>query len=255
MPHVSVAALQIDIAWQDPDANMQRVAPLIESASDAGARLAVLPEVFATGFSPDLGDLAERPGGPIAQFMADQAAAHGMWVCGSIAVRSDEATRPVNRFTLAGPEGELFHYDKRHLFRYAGEHTTMSQGEEIVTIDIDGVAVTPFVCYDLRFADDFWAVAPQTDAYVVVSNWPAARSRHLRALLIARAIENQAYVVGVNRVGDAQGLEHDGGSVIIDPWGEVVVDAGREAGMIVATVDAAVVRNTRADFPTFADRR
>jgi predicted amidohydrolase len=174
---------------------------------------------------------------------------------GSVAVRDAADTRPVNRFLLFGPDGPVVHYDKRHLFGFAGEDRYMAAGDAVVTVPVAGVRVSPFVCYDLRFADDFWDVGPTTDLFVVVANWPAERAAHFRALLVARAIENQAYVVGVNRVGDAHGLAHDGGSVVVDPWGAVVVEAGDTDAMIVATIDTDTVARSRADFPTFADRR
>ena len=121
---------------------------------------------------------------------------------------------------------------------------------------VEGLRLGLFVCYDLRFADEFWAVAPATDCYVVVANWPAARRHHWRSLLVARAIENQAYVVGVNRVGvDGNGLEHAGDSMIVDPLGEVLASAAGGETVLVADVDPAVVAGVRARFPFLADRR
>ncbi len=228
---------------------------MVGSAVDAGADLVLLPEVFATGFGRTLGDRAEATDGPTTRFMTDLATSHRVWLGGSVAIRPDSDARPVNRFLLVDPEGTTRHYDKRHLFSYAEEDLTMGAGEDVVTFGVGGLRVTPFVCYDLRFADDFWGVAPDTDLFVVVANWPARRAAHFRALLVARAIENQAYVVGVNRVGDAKGVAHDGGSVIVDPWGEIIVEAGETEAMIVASVDPEVVHRTRTVFPTFADRR
>ena len=112
-----------------------------------------------------------------------------------------------------------------------------------------------FVCYDLRFADEFWGVADQTDLYVVPANWPAARRHHWRSLLVARAIENQAYVVGVNRVGHGGKLDYAGDSAIIDPMGEVLATAAGIETVLVADVDPAMVTATRAQYPFMADRR
>ena len=112
-----------------------------------------------------------------------------------------KAELPFNRFVLAGPDGVAAVYDKIHPFSYGGEHEHYAAGAERLTVTVEGVRITPFVCYDLRFSDEFWTLAHDTDCYVVVANWPAPRRAHWSALLVARAIENQAFVVGVNRVG------------------------------------------------------
>jgi predicted amidohydrolase len=123
-------------------------------------------------------------------------------------------------------------------------------------VAVRDVRVSPFVCYDLRFADEFWAVAPRTDCYLVVANWPASRRHHWRSLLVARAIENQAYVVGVNRVGvDGNGLAYAGDSMIVDPLGEVLASASEIETIVMADIDPAVVADVRARFPFLADRR
>jgi predicted amidohydrolase len=122
-------------------------------------------------------------------------------------------------------------------------------------VTVEGVRLTLFVCYDLRFADEFWETARDTDAYLVAANWPERRRRHWTTLLAARAIENQAYVVGVNRVGEGNGLVYAGDSRIVDPWGEVLAAAAGQETMLVADIDPAVVRKARETFPTFPDRR
>jgi predicted amidohydrolase len=122
-------------------------------------------------------------------------------------------------------------------------------------VDIDGVRCSFFVCYDLRFADEFWTLAQQTDCYVLPANWPAARREHWMALLRARAIENQAYVVGVNRVGDGGRLHYSGDSMIVDPFGEVVAQAGATETTITADIDPARVESVRTEYPFLQDRR
>jgi predicted amidohydrolase len=146
-------------------------------------------------------------------------------------------------------------YAKIHPFSYAGEHEQYAAGDRFVTVSIDGVRVSVFVCYDLRFADEFWARAHDTDVYVVPANWPAPRHEHWRALLVARAIENQAYVIGVNRVGTAKNLGYDGGSAVIDPLGVRLVEGGPGSAVLVAEVTASVVADVRAAFPFLSDRR
>ena len=166
-----------------------------------------------------------------------------------------ERARPVNRLVLAGPEGALHHYDKIHPFTYSGEHEHYDAGDAFLTVEIEGLRVSFFVCYDLRFADEFWARAMATDCYVVVANWPESRRNHWRALLTARAIENQAYVVGVNRVGNGRNIAYAGDSTIIDPLGETLVRAARTETVISATVERAEVEKVRAEFPFLQDRR
>ena len=150
----------------------------------------------------------------------------------------------------------LHRYRKIHPFSYSGEHERYQAGDVFLSLDVDGVRCSFFVCYDLRFADEFWQLAPGTDCYVVPANWPAARREHWRALLLARAIENQAYVVGVNRVGRGGRLDYAGDSMIVGPFGELLAD-GAHAGesVLVADVDPAHVTSVCAEFPFLADRR
>jgi predicted amidohydrolase len=253
---VKVAAVQHDICWEAPAETAEHVRPMIATAVAAGAELVVLTEMFATGFSMASDRIAQPPDGPSATFLADQATAHGVWVAASVPTADPALPRPVNRLVVAGPGGERHHYDKIHPFSFAGEHEHYAAGSSFLTTAIEGVRVSGFVCYDLRFADELWAVAPATDCYVVVANWPAARRHHWRSLLVARAIENQAYVVGVNRVGtDGGGVEHVGDSMIVDPLGEVLASAAGGEAVLVADVDPAVVTRVRARFPFLADRR
>ena len=129
------------------------------------------------------------------------------------------------RFVLAGPDGTTHRYRKVHPFTFGGEEKSFRAGDELVTVEIDGLRISPFVCYDLRFADEFWQLAPTTDVYLVPANWPERRRLHWQVLLQARAIENQAYVVGVNRVGEGGGLSYVGDSRIVDPVGELLATA------------------------------
>jgi predicted amidohydrolase len=250
-----VAAIQHDIVWEDPVANFAHLAPMIAEAAEAGARLVVLTEMFSTGFSMDTDRIAEPVDGPSAQFLVEHARRHGVWICGSIPERPDDGALPYNQLVLASPDGPLHRYSKIHPFTYAREHERYAAGTEHVTIEIDGVRCSLFVCYDLRFADEFWALARTTDCYLVVANWPASRREHWRALLVARAIENQAYVVGVNRVGKGGGLDYSGDSRIVDPLGELVAEATDGEAVLVTEVDPARVIEVRKRFPFLDDRR
>jgi predicted amidohydrolase len=250
-----VAAIQSDIAWEDPTASFERLRPWLAAAAAAGARLAVLPEMFACGFSMQTERVCEPVGGRSAAFLDEQARAHGLWVCGSIPEVPDGERRPYNTLVLAGPAGQVHRYRKIHPFTFAREHEHYAAGREHVTVDVEGVRCSLFVCYDLRFADEFWGRAEDTDAYLVVANWPDRRRHHWTTLLQARAIENQAYVIGVNRVGRGGGLDYTGDSRIVDPWGEVLAAGAGGETMLVAEVDPAVVRDAREKFPFLRDRR
>ena len=254
---MKVAAVQHEIVWENPEATRAHIAPLVAAAAAGGARLIVLTEMFATGFSMRPERIAEPEGGPNEQFLLDQARLHDAFVIGSIAQRGADG-RHRNNAVVAAPDGAVHRYAKIHPFSYAREHLHYAAGEHPLTLDIDDLRVSVFVCYDLRFADEFWLLAESTDLYVVPANWPAPRREHWRALLRARAIENQAYVVGVNRVGSAataDGLDYAGDSAIIDPLGRVLTEASVGETVLFADVDAQVVKQIREELPFLPDRR
>jgi len=163
--------------------------------------------------------------------------------------------RPSNVFVLAAPDGSAVRYRKIHPFSHAGEERYVRAGNDFVTVEVDGLRCSLFVCYDLRFADEFWTLAPDTDAYLVVANWPAKRRLHWSSLLRARAIENQAYVVGVNRVGSGGGLDYSGDSAMIDPLGEVLATGSGAETVLFADLDPEHVAATRDHFRFLQDRR
>ncbi|SNR61838.1 nitrilase-related carbon-nitrogen hydrolase [Blastococcus mobilis] len=250
-----IAAVQHDIVWEDRDANFGRLAPLVARAVGAGAELVLLTETFSTGFSMTPG-IGEPEGGPSARFLADQAAEHGVWVAGTCPEIAAGEELPYNSFVLAGPDGAVHRYRKLHPFTHAGEHERFRAGEKPVTVEVGDLRITPFICYDLRFADVFWKAAPDTDVYLVPANWPSPRRLHWQALLQARAIENQAFVVGCNRVGTAgDGTEHAGDSRIVSPMGELLATAAGVETLVVADVDPTEVAATRDRLRFLADRR
>jgi predicted amidohydrolase len=249
-----VAGIQHDICWEDRDATLARLDEPVRAAVAGGGRLVVLTEMFAVGFTLDTAKVAEAPDGPTTAWLAEQAGRHGIWICGSIPVLAAGQDRPTNRLVLAGPAGEQVGYDKIHPFSYSGEDRHFTPGRTTVNAEIDGIRTNLSICYDLRFADQYWEAAPTTDLFVVVANWPASRRHHWRSLLVARAIENQAYVVGVNRVGTGGKESYIGDSAIVDPLGEVLVGAAGVETTLTAEIDAVVVRRTREKFPFIADR-
>ncbi|HEY5663367.1 MAG TPA: nitrilase-related carbon-nitrogen hydrolase [Ilumatobacter sp.] len=260
MSTLRVAAVQHDIVWNDPAANFVRLAPMIAGAAASGAGLVLLTETFATGFGFGTpGFVTEPEGGPSARFLVEQARRHQVWVGGSCPeIRADapaDDQRPSNTFVLAGPDGTEHRYRKIHPFSFAGEERHVRAGTELVTVDVGGFRVSMFVCYDLRFADEFWQLAPDTDLYLVPANWPAARRSHWQTLLQARAIENQAYVVGVNRVGEGGGLAYSGDSRIVDPLGELLATASHTESVLLADLSSEHVATVRDRFRFLPDRR
>lgn len=249
-----VAAVQHNIWWEDPAENFRRVKPMIERAVDGGARMVVLSEMWSTGFSMRSREIAEPPDGPTATFMKTTAAQMDVWIVGSFPELTAGHDLPTNRLLMAGPGGEDHRYSKIHPFTYAGEDEHYAAGREQLTVAVDGVRVTPLVCYDLRFTDLFWDRAAATDMYVVPANWPEARRAHWRTLLRARAIENQAWVIGVNRVGSAGRLRYVGDTAIIDPLGEADTAPDGEEAIVLGDVDPDRVARIRADFPFMQDR-
>lgn len=248
-----VALVQLDIVWEDPDANYRRAERRVQEAAALGARLVVLPEMFPTGFSMDAGRLAQPPGGSTEAWLADTAAGLGVWILAGAPVQGEHA--PCNQALLVSPEGVLQRYTKLHPFSFAGENAAYAAGNDVVTWEIEGVRITPFICYDLRFPEPFRAVTDRTHVYVVIANWPERRRFHWQTLLRARAIENLAYVLGVNRVGDGGGLHYTGDSAAISPWGETLAGAAEQEAVLVVDIDANVVAEARRTFPVLTDRR
>lgn len=253
---MKVAVIQHDPVWHDRDATLAALAPTVAAAAAGGARLVVLPELFATGFSMATEVIGEPRDGPTADWMRARAAEHDVWLAGSVPEVRPGDDRPGNTCVVAAPDGTTHRYTKIHPFIMAGEPDHFRPGDAHLTVTIDGVRVTPTICYDLRFPEQYRATADGTDVYLVVASWPAARGHHWSSLLVARAIEDQAYVVAANRCGvDGNGLAQAGRSAIIDPVGQRLVEAGDVPTILIADLDPAVVRDTRERLPFLSDRR
>jgi predicted amidohydrolase len=248
-----IALLQMDLAWEDVEENHRRARRHLEESKRRDARLALLPEMFCTGFSMDSRRIAQSPGGPSETFLRQTARELSLWILASIPEAGEP--RPRNMAILAAPDGSATRYAKIHPFTYGGEHRVYAGGDRVVTVEVEGLRLTPFVCYDLRFPEPFRLAAADTDLFAVVANWPVPRREAWRTLLRARAIENLCYVAGVNRVGEGGGLRYAGDSAAISPWGEVLVEGSEAEAVLVCDVDPAVVRDSRAKFPALDDRR
>ncbi|WP_277372724.1 amidohydrolase [Pseudomonas sp. AA-38] len=249
-PDLELALIQTALAWQDPAANREHFQALLEQAR--GAELVILPEMFSTGFSMESAALAEAEDGPTTQWLSEQAQAIGAVICGSLIIQAADGSYR-NRLLWARPDGSLAHYDKRHLFRMAGEHKHYSAGGERVVLELKGWRVRPLICYDLRFP--VWSRdIGGTDLLLYTANWPAARRQHWNRLLPARAIENLCYVAAVNRVGeDGKGHGYSGDSQVLDFQGEVLLAAGEGDGVFRVHLSSEALLSYRERFPAHLD--
>lgn len=247
-----ISLVQSALAWEDPEANYARFRSLL--APLAGKTdLVVLPETFPSGFSMDWASRAEEFDGPSAAFLREQAKVLDAAVTGSAFVKTAQGVR--NRSMWALPDGALHYYDKKHLFRMAGEHEHFTAGSEPLVLEWRGARIAALVCYDLRFP--VWSrrrTGYDYDVLVYVANWPSRRRNAWQQLLRARAIENQCIVVGVNRVGDdGNGVPHSGDSAVIDALGVPVLEFGEAPGVATVQVDLEAMRRFREKFPFHLD--
>ncbi|MDG6777541.1 carbon-nitrogen family hydrolase [Thiomicrorhabdus sp. zzn3] len=259
---MKLAVLQMDSVWQDSRANMQQLAEQLAKLSDEDIDVLVLPELFHSGFSMDIENVAETKQGAVYPGLMNLARQHQCYLIAGFAERIDGMTReaPVlarNCALVFDRNGnEQACYLKNHPFSLSGEQHFYQAGSQTVLFEIDGVPCSVFICYDLRFPELFRKVMPQTEMVFVIANWPSSRQRHWEILLQARAIENQCFVVGVNRTGtDANGLHYAGGSMVVDPLGDVLAHWPEVEQYGLFTVDTEKVKQVRQQFPFLQDRK
>ncbi len=250
MPTVNVALIQTETHWHDPAANHRLFDAWLEQVPQA-CDLVVLPEMWSTGFTMDSAAVAEPMDGATVTWMRARARSLGVAIAGSVVIGDGGAF--YNRLIVAKADGAIACYDKRHLFRMAGEHEHYAPGAARVVIDIAGIRVCLMVCYDLRFPV-FFRNRGDYDVLLIVANWPAARQGAWQTLLRARAIENQSYVVAVNRIGrDGADIDYAGGSVVYDCVGDTVVSADGARGVFGAALDRTTLIAHRTAFPAWQD--
>jgi len=249
-----VLMIQPMLCWQDPDENRRQLAAQIDDAladDPGGVDLILLPETFTTGFMGDRNRIAESMDGPTVDWMKHQAATHGAAIAGSAAI--DEGGQRFNRFLFVTRDGDVQHYDKRHLFAYHRENERYAAGNRRVVMPYRGWRICPQICYDLRFPA--WCRNRQDyDLLIFVANWPSKRVNAWLALLRARAIENQAYVIGINRVGqDGTGLDFPGQSVAFDGLGEELTALGDQVASKIVKLELDDLTRLRAELPFHAE--
>lgn len=255
---LKIAIFQLDMIWEAPEANCKKVAEWIASPAAADADLVVLPEMFATGFNMNPEAIAQPMDGYIVNFMRDLAVSSGKAIITSIAIedhvrRTEPEMGYFNRLFFFTPDGVWLTYNKRHLFRMAGEHNIYTEGRERLIVHYKGFRICPLICYDLRFPV-FSRNRNQYDILVYVACWPAVRSFAWSSLLVARAIENQAFVIGVNRVGSDPKNVYSGDSVVLDFMGKEItsVEPSTE-GLAFTTISLNALEQFREGFPAHLD--
>ena len=246
---MKIVVLQRDIVWAQPAENCRCCSDAIDR--NPGADLYVLPEMFSTGFCTNPLGIAETTDSDTLKWMKAVAAEKDAAIAGSVAVTDGENF--FNRFYFVKPDGSVTHYDKKHLFTYGGEHHRFTPGEERVVVEWRGVRILLEICYDLRFP--VWARnRGDYDMILYVASWPTPRVAAWSALLVARAIENQCYVAGVNRVGTDPACEYCGGTVVIDPYGKTIAECPMgEENEASAIVDMDALEAFREKFPVLND--
>lgn len=255
-----IVGFQYDVAWEDRAANFERVRGLLGGAAGAvePGSLLILPEMFSTGFSMNVEVTAEpEESSEALGFMRSLAAETRCAVLGGLVTPSEsDCKMGRNELRVITPDGsQLARYQKNRTFRYTREFGYYERGTELAIFEWDGLRICPLICYDLRFPELFRrGTAQGAEAFIVIASWPEVRADHWVTLLRARAIENLAWVVGVNRIGPDPVWPNAGRSIVIDPHGKIVADAGAEAaGLLRADLDPEAVRSWRREFPTLMD--
>lgn len=253
---LNIALAQADLVWKDKKSNFLKFEKWMENVNEP-LDLVVLPEMFATGFVTEPQEIAEKMDGETVTWMKTQAVKGKFALMGSFVV--EENGRYFNRLIWVNRQGEVSYYDKRHLFTFGGEHKKFTAGNQPLVIDLNGWKIKPLVCYDLRFP--VWAKNTyqeglyEYDILIYIANWPSVRAHAFRQLLIARAIENQAYVIGVNRVGvDGKGLYYQGNSTLIDFNGNHITELTPDEELFeVVHLSYDNLQKARENFPVGAD--
>jgi len=251
MDNLKITIFQGYLFWENTDKNLQNI-ELRLSAIREKTDLIILPEMFNTGFTMNAEKLAEAMGGKTMQWMHKIAVKYSCVVTGSLIIK--ENNKYYNRLIWMRPDGSNQQYDKRHLFALGKEHETYTAGTKKLIVELNGWKICPVICYDLRFPVWLRNVAEEYDLLIIVANWPERRALHWRTLIPARAIENQAYVIGVNRVGhDGNEIYHSGDSNCIDPNGKVIYYKRDEEDMYTFTIVADELEKVRRAMPFLKD--
>lgn len=253
-----LALVSLDQRWKNKEENFRRCADFVRKAKVLGSDVVAFPEMTLTAYSLDVVDVVEREHGSqtLQKFshLADDAKVDVVF---GACLAGDGLARPRNTLCVARRNGEtLVCYSKMHPFTFAGEEKVFEAGNSLAVVQLGDLRLGCSICYDLRFPELFAAMASQCNAVINIANWPAGRVSHWRALLVARAIENQLFVIGVNRTGvDGNGLQYEMSSMAVAPDGTVLAPTHSEPEMAIYDVDPAMTHRHREAFPTVRDKR
>jgi len=252
MQNLKFSLFQLDQYWESKAQNIAKIEHFLTHYTPADTDVVVLPEMFTTAFSMNPEKLAEEADGQAFQWMMKTATKYNFVLSGSLIIH--ENGKYYNRFYWVQPDGKYYSYNKKHLFTMAGEHLHYTSGNSKIIIEFKGYRICPMICFDLRFPawnrnlEDY-------EILLLVANWPERRIEHWDPLIVARAIENQAYVVAVNRVGkDGNGMNHVGHSMVVDPMGKTVAFAADMETVLTAEVSKDLIEITRKNLPFLTER-
>jgi len=253
---MKIYCVQLDIAWEDKRANFARVERLLSAAAPEPGSLVLLPEMFATGFSMGVGRIREGAERETEAFLGAMAKKLRVFLLGGVVIAETDGKGRNQAVAFSPDGGEIARYSKLQPFTPGGEAEHYAAGKEVVVFPWQGFVVSPFVCYDLRFPEHFrQAVRSGAQLITVIANWPIQRIQHWVTLLQARAIEDQAYVAGVNRCGADPKLAYNGRSLIVSPRGDILADAGNGECVISAELGLEELLAYRKELPFLADMR
>jgi predicted amidohydrolase len=246
---MNITTIQTNIIWEDKDSNLKNYQSKIDNIE---SDLIILPEMFTTGFTMDPKPHAETMDGKTVQWMKQNASEKDLAICGSIII--EEEGKYFNRFIWVNPDGSIYHYDKKHLFPFAGEDEHYAPGNSKLIIEYKDWKICPLICYDLRFP--VWSRNVEDyDVLIYVANWPSKRKLAWRSLLVARAIENQCYVIGVNRVGeDGNNLSYNGDTSLINALGETLYINSQSEDVFTTTLSKLELNKVRTQLPFLKDK-
>ncbi|MBL4659833.1 MAG: carbon-nitrogen family hydrolase [Alcanivoracaceae bacterium] len=250
---MKIASIQLNIVWENRRENLHRAEKFIQQAQVNACDLVIFPEMFNSGFSMNSAAVAERPGGLSSQKLSELAKKHHINIIAGLTEINDNQAS--NMALMINRQGIIkAKYIKNYPYSHAGEDQSYMTGNQQVVFEIDGVKASVFICYDLRFPELFRKVAKQVQVIFVIASWPETRQDHWQTLLKARAIENQCFIVGVNRIGkDGNGLNYIGGSQVFDPFGVSLSKGGIEQEYLVTELDLLKVDTIRQELPFLQD--
>lgn len=251
MQDLTITLIQSNLEWENHNANQNHLENIIENL-DANTDLIILPEMFSTGFSMQAQTLSQSMTGETVRWLQEISLRKKVSITGSIII--EENGKYYNRLIWVTPQKKIFTYNKKHLFRYAGEERIYAPGDAHLTLTLKGWRIRPFICYDLRFPIWTRNLNNAYDLALFVANWPAKRAAHWRLLLAARAVENQCYIAGVNRLGkDGNQLTYSGDSIVVSYEGEILFDAKDKEVAASIELSSEKLKTYRHEFPAWMD--